>query len=113
MPIFEALMKPEKNFLKHWGKASLEELIDCPYQPGNLKILKQGCLARIKVSPKYDFQNRFRNDRNELFHYSVQQGLLICQGCPVKEILPDPPPDSKSARLRLKNNSSLSFHEFS
>lgn len=29
-----------KNFVKQWLSANLQEMIDCPYQPGNLRSAK-------------------------------------------------------------------------
>ena len=76
----------QKKFLKKWLSANPQEMIQCPYQPGNLKILKKGCLQRLEASFKWDFQNLFQNEH---FIYSVKQGLLVCKSCPVVETMKD------------------------
>jgi hypothetical protein len=93
-------MKPKKNFVKRWLSASLQEMIDCPYQPGNLKLLKKGCLQHLEAAMKWDFENLFRND---LFYYTVKQGLLVCQSCPVTETMPSVKPTTKLRQLKLKS----------
>ncbi|MFH0789126.1 MAG: hypothetical protein V2B13_16130 [Pseudomonadota bacterium] len=94
-------MKPKKNFVKRWLSASLREMIDCPFQPGNLRLLKKGCLQRLEASMRWDFQNAFRND---FFYYTVKQGLIVCQSCPVKETLNSAKPATKLHRLKLKSD---------
>jgi hypothetical protein len=92
-------LKTKKNFLNRWLSASLQEMIECPYQPGNLRLLKKTCLVRLNTSFTRDSQNIFQN---ELFHYTVKQGLLICQGCPVKETLNTPGAMGSTPRLRFE-----------
>lgn len=97
-------MKPirrKNNFIKRWLSANLQEMIHCPYQPGNLKILKKACLQRLEASIKWDFQNLFQNEH---FIYSVKQGLLVCKSCPVVETLQDVRTTSKLHRLKFKDN---------
>jgi hypothetical protein len=70
------------SFVRRWHKADLLEMIDCPYQPGNLKITKKACLKRRKASTE---GQPFQTIHNEFFLYTVRQGLLTCKSCPVGE----------------------------
>lgn len=91
---------PKKNFVKRWLSANLQEMIHCPYQPENLKILKKACLQRLEASVKWDFQNLFQNEH---FIYAVKQGLLVCHTCPVVETLQDIKTTVKGHRSKFKN----------
>jgi hypothetical protein len=63
---------------------SLPQLIDCPLQPGNLKISERACLRRYQVALS-------RNNRNyageNTFSYFFNQGLLKCQQCPIAKTM--------------------------
>jgi hypothetical protein len=91
----------QKKFLKKWLSTNPQEMIQCPYQPGNLKILKKGCLQRLEASFKWDFQNLFQNEH---FIYSVKQGLLVCKSCPVVETLQGVRTMAKLQRLKFKDH---------
>jgi len=68
------------NSLEHWSSLNLIELINCPYQPGNLKISKSCCLKRYEVSQKID--SEVFNQAN-LFYYTIWQGFLKCRTCSI------------------------------
>lgn len=74
------------NSVEYWLSMNLQETIDCPYQPGNLKISKQACRKRYKASEKAKADMISRGD---LFTYTVGQGLLRCKSCPIVKGLPD------------------------
>jgi hypothetical protein len=69
----------------YWLSANIGELIDCPHQPGNLKITKNACLKRHKASEKTDSE---KLSQANLFLYTVGQGLLRCKTCSIIEKLP-------------------------
>ncbi len=75
-------MKRKNNFVRQWNDADLLEIIDCPYQPGNLKITKRACLKRREASTE---GHPLQTIHNEFFLYTVRQGLLTCKSCPVRE----------------------------
>jgi hypothetical protein len=56
------------------------KIIDCPFQPGNLKISEKACLNRHRMAQRKGIENCRAED---VFHYSVSQGLLKCRECPI------------------------------
>jgi hypothetical protein len=68
------------NSLEHWSSSHFIELINCPYQPGNLKISKSCCLKRYAASQKID--SAIFN-QSTLFYYTIWQGFLKCKTCSV------------------------------
>ena len=81
------------NPAEYWLSSNIGELIDCPHQPGNLKISKNACLKRFKASEKTTPESL--NQAN-LFLYTVGQGLLRCKTC---SIVQDVPPNTQGASL--------------
>ncbi len=59
---------------------SFPRLIDCPLQPGNLKISEKACLKRYRVALNRKIENSSGEDT---FNYFLNQGLLKCQRCPI------------------------------
>ena len=59
---------------------SLSRLIDCPLQPGNLKLSEGACLKRYRVALNRNIGNW--NGEND-FSYFFNQGLLKCLQCPI------------------------------
>jgi len=72
-------MKPKKaNTRPSLTRAKKNELISCPYQPGNLRISKSACRRRREAS----FDDRlYQSIHNEFFQFTVRQGLKICRNC--------------------------------
>jgi hypothetical protein len=91
-------MAHQNNHAEYWLSSNREETIDCPYQPGNLKISKHACLKRHKASEKAKLE--LISNAN-LFTYWLGQGLLRCKTCPIVKTLSDRQPAavvSRSAR---------------
>ncbi len=67
-----------------WNKEfpifSLPRLIDCPLQPGNLKISKRACLKRYQMALNRNIGNCSGENS---FSFFLNQGLLKCQQCPI------------------------------
>jgi len=59
---------------------SLPRLIDCPHQPGNLKISERACLKRHRVALNRNIGN---GHGDNILSYFLNQGLLKCQRCPI------------------------------
>jgi len=57
-----------------------EKLIDCPFQPGNLRISENACLKRHQAAKRNKLEI-FR--AQDLFNYFVSQGLLLCEKCSI------------------------------
>lgn len=58
----------------------LNQMIDCPFQPGNLKISTKACLKRHKAALMKRLEPFNAEDQ---FNYFVSQGLLRCEKCPI------------------------------
>lgn len=59
---------------------SFPPLVDCPFQPGNLKISENACLRRYRVAVNRNIGN---GSGENTFSYFLNQGLLKCQRCPI------------------------------
>ena len=73
------------NSAEYWLSSNMTEIIDCPHQPGNLKISKNACLRRYEASAKTTNETVSQAD---LFNYTVGQGLLICKTCSIVKKIP-------------------------
>ena len=93
-------MRRKNNYVRQGKAADSLELIDCPYQPGNLKITPKGCLKRREASNEVHPLQAISND---LFLYTVRQGLLTCKSCPVGKTFSDPGSTGKMDRFKSKN----------
>ncbi len=74
------------NYAENWLTTHFQETIDCPYQPGNLKVNQKDCQKRYKASEKTRVETIGRGD---LFTFTVGQGLLRCKSCPIVKGMPD------------------------
>jgi hypothetical protein len=83
-------MAKNTNRAEYWLSANERETIDCPYQPGNLKISKNACLKRYQASEKAKPE---MINHADLFTYTVGQGLLRCKICPIVKALPPLQPE--------------------
>jgi hypothetical protein len=63
---------------------SFPRLIDCPLQPGNLKISERACLRRYRVAKNRNIGN---GNGENIFSYFLNQGLLKCQRCPIAKTI--------------------------
>ncbi len=64
--------------VKEWLAKNQQEMISCPYQPGNLVISKNACSKRYWMGRKEDYQDPMRGD---FFHYIYKRGLSLCRAC--------------------------------
>ncbi len=58
----------------------LNQIIHCPFQPGNLKISTGACLKRHKAAQTKKLEIFSVDDQ---FKYFISQGLLRCEKCPI------------------------------
>jgi hypothetical protein len=73
-------MANSQMYNKEFSAFSSPRLIDCPLQPGNLKISERACLKRYHVSLNRNIEN---GNGEDIFNYFLNQGLLKCQRCPI------------------------------
>ncbi len=66
------------NFPEKWLSTNFQEIIECPRQPGNLKISRQACQKRLQAAKGVNFESKGQDD---LFKFCVKQGLLKCKDC--------------------------------
>jgi len=66
--------------IKEYYSRHGEKIIDCPFQPGNLKISEKACLKRYMAASRKKV-GTFKVE--DLFNYFVSQGLSRCQQCPI------------------------------
>ena len=71
-------MNGTNNFTAKWLSTNFKEIIDCPRQPGNLKISKLACQKRLQAADRLRFDQKAQDD---LFMFCVKQGLLKCKDC--------------------------------
>ncbi len=62
-----------------WLSKHKDEMIKCPYQPGNLLISKDACIKRYQMAYKKDK----RAKAGEFQDYGIKMGFSICRDCPI------------------------------
>jgi hypothetical protein len=75
-------MAQTDQLIQNYYSLNQDMMIDCPFQPGNLKISKKACAKRHKAALRKKFET-FKVE--DLFNYFVSQGLSRCQECPIIE----------------------------
>ena len=77
-------MAHQKSLDKHKTSCSNLRLIDCPIQPGNLRISAESCLKRYRTAIQKKVEDV---EVNNIFLYAFFQGLLKCKSCPIVKTL--------------------------
>jgi hypothetical protein len=63
--------------IKEWLSSHEEELIECPYQMGSVKITRSSCRKRRQKA-----QNMITHiDHSSYFEYALEQSLILCKQC--------------------------------
>jgi hypothetical protein len=70
----------ENTTIASFWMSNVSEIIECPHQPGNLKITKNACRKRLSASKEMTPEML---DHSDLFVYSFRYGLLRCKDCSV------------------------------
>lgn len=73
-------MVTRETLIQEYYEQQMNRMIDCPFQPGNLKISEKACQKRHKAAHKKKQEN-FKSE--DLFHFFVSQGLIRCENCPI------------------------------
>ena len=60
-----------------WLAENSKQMIDCPYQPGGLKISRASCRRRFLAGLNLEKLN------GDSGLYSLKKGLLVCGECPI------------------------------
>ncbi|MBP1721264.1 MAG: hypothetical protein H6Q50_776 [Deltaproteobacteria bacterium] len=74
----ERAMRDLQGQINEWITRNRQNLIRCPYQPGNLLITKWSCRRRRLKAQKEDLANVMSGDVMDYVH---RQGLSICLTC--------------------------------
>jgi hypothetical protein len=73
-------MADSEKLIREYYSRHNDKMIECPFQPGNLKISEKACLERYKAAR----QKRFSmGNPEDSFVYFISQGLLRCEKCPI------------------------------
>jgi hypothetical protein len=73
-------MSQQSPLINEYYSRDRDKVIDCPLQPGNLKISKKACTKRRQAASRIP-EEPFKTEN--LFIYSITQGLLRCKQCPI------------------------------
>lgn len=87
-------MSYKEQGVKKWLEKNRQEMICCPYQPGQLMISKQSCSKRYEIGQREDFDDLMRGD---VFNYAYKKGLSLCRNCPLGKKLTGARPIQKGA----------------
>jgi len=71
-------MAAREAITRDYYRRYMDNLIQCPFQPGNLKISEQACRKRKQAAEQKRFEPRASDD---LFNYCVSQNLIRCERC--------------------------------
>jgi hypothetical protein len=87
--------------VKEWLAKNQQEMICCPYQPGNLMISKNACSKRYWMGQKEDYQDLMKGD---VFNYAYKRGLSLCRECSIGKELARASKVAKSdSRPQIRN----------
>lgn len=70
--------------IEEWLDKSLRDLVDCPHQPGNLKISQSTCIKRYRLAQVMELQAVHGEDD---FNRYLNTGLSLCRECPMVKYL--------------------------
>jgi|WetSurSiteA1Bulk_404760.scaffolds.fasta_scaffold357451_1 hypothetical protein len=73
-------MADREMLIREYYAQKKEKIIDCPFQPGNLKISEKACLKRYNAAQRRRFET-FKSE--DLFNYFVSQSLIRCENCTI------------------------------
>lgn len=65
-----------------WLKENGNRMIECPLQPGQLKISRDACTKRYWVAQEEDLEGGIKR-RDNLFAITLSKGLSLCRDCPI------------------------------
>ena len=97
----EAGLDNLEKIISEYYSREVDTIIDCPSQPGKLKISLKACLKRFQKARSEDSELSFRDDT---FSYFISQGLLHCRKCTIIR--------DRMALSELASSSSPTLHEF-
>jgi hypothetical protein len=70
------------NTVDAWLKENEERMIECPLQPGQLKISRDACTKRYWVAQEEDLEETMKRTNNP-FSITLLKGLFLCRDCPI------------------------------
>jgi hypothetical protein len=80
---------------EEWLRNHHPEMVDCPHQPGRLRISKEACKRRTLASRKIKIFN------NDILMQAGRKGLLLCRKCNIgNELVSGSGEKRKSHRAR-------------
>jgi hypothetical protein len=73
-------MRMAAHQIEEWLYRNRGRIIQCPFQPGNLRITQWGCRKRKMRAKMEDFTAIMQGD---YFDYVYKNGLLRCRDCQI------------------------------
>jgi hypothetical protein len=73
-------MRMAAHQIEEWLCRNQGKIIQCPFQPGNLRITRWGCRKRKMKAKREDFTAIMQGD---YFEYVYKNGLLRCRDCQI------------------------------
>ena len=87
--------------VKEWMVKNQEDMVSCPYQPGNLVISKVACAKRYWMARNEDYQDLMKGD---VFNYTYKRGLTLCRECSIgKQLAREFKPAKLFSRPQARN----------
>lgn len=65
-----------------WLRKNEKRMIECPLQPGQLKISKDACTKRYMVAQEEDVEEEIKR-KDGFFAVTLLRGLSLCRECPI------------------------------
>ncbi len=90
-------MSDHERIVGEWMDRNRNRMVQCHYQPGNLLITRQSCLARRQRAKEEDLTDIMKGD---VLDYVYRKGLAICLACEESELSQA---GSRRAALRVIN----------
>ena len=78
-------MRMAAHQIEEWLYRNQGKIIQCPFQPGNLRITRWGCRKRKMRAKREDFTAIMQGD---YFDYVYKNGLLRCRDCQIAGVSP-------------------------
>lgn len=77
-----------EHAIETWLNKNQDQMVACPYQPGELRISKQACVQRYQAAKSQESDPKAGKPRMKtLFEEVVNTSLSRCRSCPIGEEL--------------------------
>jgi hypothetical protein len=91
-------MKKKVDFVEGWLEQNRDQIVQCPNQPGQLKLTMEACIQRHWAAQTNCTDVRWMNPPRNLSD-RAKDGLALCLQCPIGEQLSFSNPSGQQASL--------------